>query len=57
MVPEMIPHKHHWVSVRTDTLPEGNRRYPTGCNRSREATVPSVAGLQQAGPEEGLNLR
>lgn len=57
MVPEIIPHKHHWVSMLTDTLPEGNRRNPTGCNRSREGKAPSLAGPQQAQTEEGLNLR
>ena len=44
MVPEMIPHKHHWVSVHTDTLPQGNRRYPTGCNRSKEGKAPARLG-------------
>ena len=44
MVPEIIPHKHHSVSMPTDTLPQGNRRNPTGCNRSREGKAPARLG-------------
>ena len=44
MVPEIIPHKHHWELVRTDTLPQGNRRNTTGCNRSREGKAPARLG-------------